>query len=210
MFVLWHEHVFIQCSPNLLTSVFSTVCIFLCGHFCFCPICHHKHISSLFCSLNNLYHTRNDVVSPWLQLWCYSICTEKYNRRPVRWCAWVCTLPAEVNAALYLQHTLLYSPVCCDHLHLTAYKFLEAMFEVLDRRPCQQGQHALTHSGVDPLHPLVAASISKFIISVTCGTHNSHVNQSNRQKQTEFFVYIIQQGSCRVGGLWDQTPTSNI
>jgi hypothetical protein len=76
----------------------------------------------------------------------------------------VCTLPDEVNAALYLKHTLLYSPVCCSLLQLTAYQFLEARFEVLDRRPCQQGQHALTHSGVDPLHPLVAASISTFVI----------------------------------------------
>jgi len=103
----------------------------------------------------------------------------------------VCTLPGEVNAALYLQRTLLYSPVCCSRLHLTALQFLEATFEVLDTRPCQQGQRALTHSGVDPLHPLVAASINRFVISVTGGTHNSHVNQCSQQKQTEIFVYTV-------------------
>ena len=168
-------------------------------------------INHPFCILINLRRPRNDVVSPWLQLWFGSICTEKCNGRPVWWCAWVCTLPDEVNTALYLRHTLLYSPVCCGHLHLTVSQFLEAMSEVLDRRPCQQGQHSLTHSGIDPLHPPVAASISTFVVWVTGGTNNYHVNQSNQKKQTEFFcLHNYQQSGCRVGGLWDQTPTSNI
>jgi len=132
---------------------------FFCGHFHFCPICHQKNKSSLFCTIINL-RLRSDFVSPWLHTWCYSICNEQCNGRPVWWRARVCTLLGEADAAPYWQRTLLCSPACCSRLCPTAWQFLEATFEVSDRRPCQQGQLARTDSGTDPLHPLVAASKS--------------------------------------------------